>query len=141
MAVKTERLAGLKWIGTERGYKPGWAAQQFRNGTGSGRPNGMDPAPSPPSLEVSNWIKAQTNPLGQVAGQSSECVRCGMSGLAMRARGRWRGILASLGIPESFLSGKHGPCPFAAKARIDSASTTGRAGAPGFATSAAPVTA
>ena len=27
------------------------------------------------------------------------------------ARGRWRGILASLGMPESFLTGKHGPCP------------------------------
>ena len=27
------------------------------------------------------------------------------------ARGKWRGILLSLGIDQSFLSGKHGPCP------------------------------
>ena len=28
-----------------------------------------------------------------------------------RARGRWLGILPALGISESFLTGKHGPCP------------------------------
>jgi putative DNA primase/helicase len=28
-----------------------------------------------------------------------------------RARGRWSGILPALGIGESFLTGKHGPCP------------------------------
>jgi putative DNA primase/helicase len=28
-----------------------------------------------------------------------------------RARGRWSGILPALGIGETFLSGKHGPCP------------------------------
>ncbi len=28
-----------------------------------------------------------------------------------RARGRWPGILPALGIGESFLTGKHGPCP------------------------------
>lgn len=27
------------------------------------------------------------------------------------ARGKWRGILLSLGIEETYLSGKHGPCP------------------------------
>src|SRR5262245_42435838 len=27
------------------------------------------------------------------------------------ARGRWRGILATLGMPESYLTGRHGPCP------------------------------
>jgi putative DNA primase/helicase len=31
--------------------------------------------------------------------------------LNVRAQGRWRGILPALGIGESFLSGKHGPCP------------------------------
>jgi putative DNA primase/helicase len=29
-----------------------------------------------------------------------------------RAEGRWRDILILNGIPESFLTGKHGPCPF-----------------------------
>jgi putative DNA primase/helicase len=28
-----------------------------------------------------------------------------------RAQGRWRGILPAIGIPASFLTGKHGPCP------------------------------
>lgn len=27
------------------------------------------------------------------------------------ARGKWRGILLSIGLPEKLLSGKHGPCP------------------------------
>lgn len=31
---------------------------------------------------------------------------------ADRARGKWRGILMSLGVEKKFLTGKHGPCPF-----------------------------
>lgn len=31
---------------------------------------------------------------------------------ADRARGKWRGILITLGVEQSFLTGKHGPCPF-----------------------------
>jgi putative DNA primase/helicase len=31
--------------------------------------------------------------------------------LSHRAQGRWRGILPALGIPETYLTGKHGPCP------------------------------
>lgn len=27
------------------------------------------------------------------------------------AKGKWRGILMALGLPDSFLTGKHGPCP------------------------------
>lgn len=30
------------------------------------------------------------------------------------SRGKWRGILLALGVPESFLTGKHGPCPMCA---------------------------
>lgn len=30
---------------------------------------------------------------------------------AERARGKWRGILLTLGVDENFLSAKHGPCP------------------------------
>lgn len=30
---------------------------------------------------------------------------------ALAARGKWRGILLVLGVPEKSLSGKHGPCP------------------------------
>lgn len=29
-----------------------------------------------------------------------------------RAHGRWRGILAELGLSEAFLTGRHGPCPW-----------------------------
>jgi len=32
--------------------------------------------------------------------------------LEAQARGRWYGILTSLGVPESYLTGKHGPCLF-----------------------------
>lgn len=31
---------------------------------------------------------------------------------ALASRGRWRGILMHLGVPDSFLSGKNCPCPF-----------------------------
>jgi len=39
-----------------------------------------------------------------------------------RARGRWHGILPALGVPKSFLSGKHQPCPICGgkdRARFD----------------------
>lgn len=32
--------------------------------------------------------------------------------LADLARGKWSGILKSVGVPDKFLGGKHGPCPF-----------------------------
>lgn len=35
----------------------------------------------------------------------------GTTGLKAAARGRWPSLLASLGVDESYLSGKHGPCP------------------------------
>jgi len=31
---------------------------------------------------------------------------------ADKARGKWRGILVSLGVDQKYLNGKHGPCPF-----------------------------
>jgi len=34
-----------------------------------------------------------------------------MQPLKHRAKGKWRGILPALGIPDSYLTGKHGPCP------------------------------
>lgn len=39
-----------------------------------------------------------------------------------RARGRWRGILPALGVPEHFLNGRHQPCPICGgkdRARFD----------------------
>lgn len=32
--------------------------------------------------------------------------------LEIQARGRWHGLLTNLGVPESYLTGKHGPCIF-----------------------------
>lgn len=34
-----------------------------------------------------------------------------MSTIGEQARGKWRGILAQLGVPAEALTGKHGPCP------------------------------
>ncbi|MEA3307492.1 MAG: primase-helicase zinc-binding domain-containing protein, partial [Elusimicrobiota bacterium] len=31
--------------------------------------------------------------------------------LMSQARGKWYSILTSLGVPESYLTGKHGACP------------------------------
>lgn len=36
----------------------------------------------------------------------------GSERLSERMRGRWRAALPALGIPDEFLTGKHGPCPF-----------------------------
>jgi phage/plasmid primase-like uncharacterized protein len=35
------------------------------------------------------------------------------------ARGKWRGILLSLGIDEKYLRNKHGPCPLCGITRMD----------------------
>lgn len=35
-----------------------------------------------------------------------------VANIEIQARGRWYGILTSLGVPESYLTGKHGPCLF-----------------------------
>ncbi len=44
-------------------------------------------------------------------GQRASNVMLNKPPLKDRARGRWLGILPALGIGESFLTGKHGPCP------------------------------
>ena len=62
--VKDQRIAfygELRAYGFNKGYKEGWAANQYKNRFGSW-PN--DPAvryapPMPPTLETLNWIKAQ----------------------------------------------------------------------------------
>jgi hypothetical protein len=75
--VKSERLAGLKWIARRRGYKPGWAAQQFRNWHGVWPANGMNPAARAPSQEVTNWVKSQ-----QIRWAKSQVKRQGLSDVA-----------------------------------------------------------
>ena len=34
-----------------------------------------------------------------------------LNNAAELASGRWHGILTALGVPQEFLTGKHGPCP------------------------------
>lgn len=58
MGVKLQRLAGLLWIAKERGYKPGWAARKYQEWHGVWPANGLHPVPVPPTLEVSNYVKA-----------------------------------------------------------------------------------
>jgi DNA repair protein RadD len=50
--------SGLLWYGQTRGYKPGWAAMQYRNAFGSW-PDGLVKTPSPPHWDLNNWIKSR----------------------------------------------------------------------------------
>ena len=58
LAAREARLAGLLWIARERGYKSGWAARKYQEWHGCWPANGMHPEPIPPTLEVSNYVKA-----------------------------------------------------------------------------------
>lgn len=51
---RTRWLAQLRWIGESRGYKPGWAANQYRERWGCW-PGSINPAPEAPCQEVSAW--------------------------------------------------------------------------------------
>lgn len=54
---KIRFMAQLKWIVRERGYKNGWAANQYRQKFGVWPRS--DPAPMPPTPEVINWVKSR----------------------------------------------------------------------------------
>jgi DNA repair protein RadD len=56
---KGKFFAGLKHIAAERGYKPGWAANKYRQKFGVWPNAYKDVDPQPPSAEVSNWVKSQ----------------------------------------------------------------------------------
>ena len=50
----------LKWIGRERGYKPGWAYHKAKEYCRTDRPIGFDAAPlCPPSREILRWEKSR----------------------------------------------------------------------------------
>jgi hypothetical protein len=51
---RAEWFGGLLWIARERGYKEGWAANQYRAKFGVW-PNGMTKTPTPPKPEVQRW--------------------------------------------------------------------------------------
>jgi hypothetical protein len=59
MAVKLQWFAMLKAVAMSRGYKAGWAANQYRQRFGVWPPNGVDPRPVQPSPEVANWVKSR----------------------------------------------------------------------------------
>lgn len=48
----------LLYIATERSYKPGWAAWQYKARTGVW-PSGLEDAPAPPTLAVQNWARSR----------------------------------------------------------------------------------
>jgi DNA repair protein RadD len=50
--------SGLLWYGQRRGYKPGWAAMQYRNAFGAW-PDGLARRPEPAALELQQWIKSR----------------------------------------------------------------------------------
>jgi DNA repair protein RadD len=50
--------SALIWYGKTRGYKPGWAAMQYRNAFGNW-PDGLGKWPMEPSGPQSQWIKSR----------------------------------------------------------------------------------
>lgn len=50
--------AQLLYFANERGYAKGWAAHKYRERTGAW-PNGMAPAPAPPTGAVLRWIRSR----------------------------------------------------------------------------------
>jgi superfamily II DNA or RNA helicase len=51
--------AMLNHIGTERGYKPGWAAHKYKEKFGAWPPWGSSPQPIPPTPEVFSWVRSR----------------------------------------------------------------------------------
>jgi len=64
-------LAELAGLAAERGYKPGWAAMQFKSKYGAW-PKGMESVqPSPPSAAVRKWVRSQQIRWAKSAARSS----------------------------------------------------------------------
>lgn len=59
MEVKLRWLGMLLWLAKSRGYKSGWAAQQYRQRFGCWPANGVSPIPIQASTEVANWVKSR----------------------------------------------------------------------------------
>jgi len=49
----------LIYIAAERGYKPGWAAVNYKEKFGSWPPWGSNPQPIPPTPEVRSWVRSR----------------------------------------------------------------------------------
>lgn len=55
---KDRWMRGLIWIGQQRGYKPGWAPNKYREKMGVW-PQGVDRTPAAPGADITNWVKSQ----------------------------------------------------------------------------------
>lgn len=55
---KQRWYSALLWMARDRGYKDGWAANQYRQKMGVW-PRGLVDAPVPPAPEISNWVKSR----------------------------------------------------------------------------------
>ena len=60
--------AMLVAIGNERGYKPGWAAHQYKQKFGAWPPWGSSPQPIPPTPEIRAWVRSRLIAYGKVRG-------------------------------------------------------------------------
>ena len=100
--------AGIRcctWIARQRGYQQGWVANQYRAKFEFGRegciliavPAGFG------SLELGPLPQDQVRQVAEGRGMNEA--------LRDRARGRWHGLLPSLGVDSRYLTGKHTGCP------------------------------
>ena len=58
-AARTQWLGMLKAIAVERGYKPGWAARNFKEKFGNWPQYGLVVQPIPPTPEVRSWVRSR----------------------------------------------------------------------------------
>jgi superfamily II DNA or RNA helicase len=58
-AARAEWHAMLIYIANERGYKPGWAAVNYKEKFGCWPPYGSNPEPIPPTPEVRSWVRSR----------------------------------------------------------------------------------
>jgi hypothetical protein len=56
---RTQWHAMLAYIATERGYKPGWAAVNFKEKFKTWPPYGAVVQPIPPTPEVRSWVRSR----------------------------------------------------------------------------------
>src|SRR3546814_20448817 len=55
---KQRWLSGLYWIAAQRGYKQGWAANQYRERFGVW-PKGLSQIPTKPDIDVEAFVKSR----------------------------------------------------------------------------------
>lgn len=66
---KERWMRGLSWIGAQRGYKPGWASNKYREKMGVW-PQGVNRAPQVPDADILNWVKSRQIAYSKKAGKT-----------------------------------------------------------------------